>query len=147
MKRLITDEEIKLAVSEIENSFVKTLRENGFDVAPNAACYIGFDKIELGISESDDKKNKRRLAFGSEISLYAPKDSKAFGGGFGNRKENEINFGTTGIFTPECKESYWRTIHAASILKNWVAACEIINSHCKMYQELEEEVRKQNPTP
>ena len=59
------------------------------------------------------------------------------------RKENEINFGSSGCFTPDVKESYGRTVHAASLLKNWAFASDIVNTHCKMYADLEKECFEQ----
>lgn len=128
------------AIQNIENSFIASLRKNNFDVATDAVCRIGNSSIALGIeSQGDDKTNGFKTAFASEIDLYAANPDKTFG-----RKENEINFGSSGCFTPNVRESYWRTIHAASILKNWDKACELINEHCKMYSDLVKEIHNQN---
>jgi len=58
-------------------------------------------------------------------------------------KKYEISLGSSDCFTPEVKESYWRIVHATSILKNWDIACDIINTHCKMYADLEKECYEQ----
>ena len=132
MENLKTQEERLLAIKAIGDSFLTSLRGNGFDVCPEAVCSVNRSSIELGIAATGAYMDKGfKLAFASEISLYACDHDDMFG-----RKENEINFGSSGVFTPSVKESYWRTVHAASILKNWDLACEIVNFHCKMYADL-----------
>jgi hypothetical protein len=134
MENLTTKQERIAEIEKLENSFLITLKNNGFDVAPDAVCRISKISIELGIAATGVSKDKGfKMAFASDISLYAAQPENRFG----NRK-NEINFGSSGCFTPEIKESYWRTLHAASLLKNWSIASDIINTHCKMYAELEE---------
>ncbi len=135
MKNLTTKEGRIAEIEKIENSFLITLKGNGFDVSPDAVCRINKSSIVLGIAATGDYMDKGfKMAFASDIQLYASEPDNIFG-----RKKNEINFGSSGGFTPEVKESYWRTIHAASLLKNWDMACEIINAHCKMYADLEKE--------
>jgi hypothetical protein len=131
MKDLTTKEGRVAEMVKIENSFLTTLRANGFDIAPDAVCRINKSSIELGIAATGAYADKGfKMAFASDILLYSAEPG---------RKENEINFGSSGRFTPEVRESYWRTIHAASLLKNWKMASEIINTHCRMYAELEKE--------
>lgn len=132
MKDLTTKEGRMAAITAIEKSFLEALRRNLFDVAKDAVCRVEKHMIELGIQS---EKKGWKLAFASEISLYAADADAMFG-----RKENEINFGSSGSFTPEQRESYWRTVHAASIIKNWKVATEIINEHCKAYADLEKEI-------
>ena len=135
MKDLTTEEGRILEVRKIEESFLKSLRDNNFEVCPSAVCYVTSRARELGIASEDDYKNKGyKMAFASEISISATYNS------FSDIKGNEINFGSSGSFTPSVKESYWRTIHAASILKNWETAIIIVNSHCKMLADLEKEI-------
>jgi hypothetical protein len=124
--KYLTRKELIIEVKKIEDSFLSELRINLFELAPNAVCRISEGNIELGISGKDNK-----MAFASSIELYGVDR-------FFNRG-NAMNFGSSGNFTPEVKESYWRTIHAASLLKNWDKACEIINNHCKMYSDLQKE--------
>lgn len=139
MKDLTTKEGRSAEIEKLENSFLKTLKSNGFDVAPDAVCRINKNSIELGIAATGAYMYKGfKMAFASDITLYAAEPDNIFG-----RKENEINFGSSGCFTPDVKESYWRTIHAASLLKNWDIACDIINTHCKMYADLEKECYEQ----
>ena len=72
-----------------------------------------------------------KIAFASEITLYAA-------------APNKIYFGSSGSFNPTVRESYWRTIHAASILKRWELATKIINLHCNMYADLEKQIFELN---
>lgn len=139
MKDLTTKEGRIAEVEKLENSFLLTLKGNGFDVSPDAVCRINKSSIELGISGTGDYMDKgSKMAFASDITLYAAEPDNIFG-----RKENEINFGSSGCFTPEVKESYWRTVHAASLLKNWDIVSDIVNTHCKMYADLEKECFEQ----
>lgn len=136
MKDLKTQEGRTAEIKAIENSFLITLRGNSFDVCPNAVCRVNRNSIELGIAATGSYMDKGfKMAFASDIQLYAADPDDIFG-----RKANEINFGSSGSFSPSVSESYWRTIHAASILKNWAKACEIVNTHCKMYADLEKEI-------
>lgn len=136
MNDLTTQEGRKAQLKAIEDSFLLSLRGNSFDVCPNAVCKVSRNAIELGISATGSYLDRGfTMAFASEINLYSAEPDSVFG-----RKENEINFGSSGSFSPEREESYWRTVHAASVLKNWVLASEIVNTHCKMYADLEKEI-------
>lgn len=140
MKDLKTQEGRTAEIKAIENSFLISLRGNSFDVCPDAVCKISRNSIELGIAATGSYMDKGfKMAFASDIQLYSAEPDSIFG-----RKENEINFGSSGSFSPEREESYWRTVHAASILKNWAMASEIINTHCKMYADLEKEIFELN---
>jgi hypothetical protein len=140
MNDLTTKESRKAQIKTIEDSFLLSLRGNSFDVCPNAVCKVSRNSIELGIAETGSYMDGGfAMAFASEINLYCAEPDRIFG-----RKENEINFGSSGNFSPEREQSYWRTVHAASILKNWVMASEIVNIHCKMYADLEKEIFELN---
>lgn len=140
MNDLTTKEGRVAALKAIEESFLISLRGNGFDVCPDAICRINKNSIELGIAATGSYMDKGfKMAFASDIQLYAAEPDGIFG-----RKHNEINFASSGSFNLSVSESYWRTIHAASILKNWEMACEIVNTHCKMYSDLEKEIYKIN---
>lgn len=118
-------------IEKLENGFLETLRYEGFDVSPDAVCTIRSGAIELGVLATGFYASKGfKIAFGSEVSLY-PAEFNILGA-----TENTMNFATSGSFSPSNKESYWRTVHAASILKNWERACDIINTFCKMYHDL-----------
>jgi hypothetical protein len=139
MKDLTTREGRIAEIEKLENSFLITLKGNGFDIASDAVCRINKSRIELGIAATGAYMDKGfKMAFASDITLYAAEPDDIFG-----RQDNQINFGSSGCFTPEVKESYWRTVHASSILKNWAIACDIVNTHCKMYADLERECFEQ----
>ena len=116
----------KSAIEEIEKEFIKSLREIGVELSDEATCDIMSNCIDLCY---------KNLGM-SQVTIWAKKE---------NYIKNAINFGSSGSFYPENKESFWRTIHAASILKNWEKVCESVNKHCKKYSELVEEIKKQNP--
>jgi hypothetical protein len=121
---LKTEQGRKSAIEEIEQSFIKSLREIGVELSDEACCEVRGLSIELSYDKSG----------WFEVLIRT------------NRGEfNTINFGSTGSFTPENKEAYWRTIHAASILKNWDKVCQSVNEHCKKYSYLVEQIKKQNP--
>lgn len=122
-----TQENRKEAIKEIESNFLRKMKVSGIEISDDAYCIVNENSIEIGIFE-DTKIN-----FSSCIELYAQTYNEHIGFG---RRENEINFGTSGSFNPDKKGSYWRTIHAASILKNWETVCKITNHFCKMYSNL-----------
>jgi len=133
MKNDLTTQKGRMeALNFIEKTFIDELRRNSFDVSDDAECRINSSCIELGIKS---KEKGWKIAFASEITLYASNTTSVMGS-----RDNEINFGSSGAFSPIRLESYWRTVHAASILKNWGVSCEIVNKYCKMYSDLEREI-------
>lgn len=138
MNNLKTKEDRQEAIKQIESSFLNTMKDNGIEISDDAVCRINQNSIELGISAIGKYAEKGyQMAFASAIELYSKSydDELCFG-----RKENEINFGSSGSFNPSERESYWRTIHAASVLKNWAVVSEIVNTHCKMYSALSKKI-------
>jgi hypothetical protein len=123
---LTTEQGRKSAIEEIEQSFINSLREIGVEISDEATCDIVSNCIDLF---------HQNLGM-SQVTIWVKKE---------NYVKNAINFGSSGSFTLEETALYWRTIHAASILKNWEKVCESVNHHCKMYSELVEEIYKQNP--
>ena len=134
MKDLTTLEGRLKAIEEIEISLLESFKKNKITLSENAVCRIQNNNVEIGIKEPDEKK-VRKMQCASEITIYARITNQSFG-----NKDNEINFGSSGVFTPNDESPYWRTIHAANILQNWGKACEIVNVHCKFYDELEKEI-------
>ena len=135
MKDLKTIEGINAEVKKIEDSFLLTLRSNLFEICPNAVCKIGHNVIQLGIAESDLSYRARgyKMASYSNIDLFAYDRTTRYPG-------NKINCGLSEPFDPTIAESYWRIIHAATMLKNWELMCVIVNDHCMMYSDLAKEV-------
>ncbi|HRH53294.1 MAG TPA: hypothetical protein PLN38_08220 [Chitinophagales bacterium] len=132
MKDLTTVQGRNAEVKKIEDSFLWNLRNYDFIIAGNAVCVIDRHKIELGIKST---RESFILETQSIVDLYAERKNAAF-----SDRKNEINFGASGNFTPNDTSCYWRTIHAAEILKQWDLACKLINQHCKAYAELEREL-------
>jgi len=118
---------------EIEASFIQAMRNAGIELSQDAVCRISENSIEIGISNNDKNKHYS-IAFGSSLDLYAKQDRI-----LGLGRDNEIAFGSSGSFNPSERCAFNRTIHAASILKNWDAVCEIVNSHCKKYSDFLDE--------
>jgi hypothetical protein len=115
-------------LKDIENSFITELRNNNIELSDNADCDISENCITIYLKSSQEG----RRIFSSNIELYSGKpETYIFG-----KRENSINFGSSGSFDPTNEASYWRTIHAASILKNWEVVSNIVNKHCEMYIEL-----------
>jgi hypothetical protein len=126
---LTTEQGRKSAIEQIEQSFIKSLREIGVELSEEVICIINETSIYLSIKSYGERRKKGyKTAFSAEVILHIDK---------------VISYGSSGSLTPENKESYWRTIHAASILKNWDKVCEQVNIHCKRYSELVEEIKKQ----
>lgn len=136
MKDLTTIAGRLAEITLIENSFIAALRANEFEICPSSVCQITRDSITLGISATAAEKIKgHKIAFSSSLTLHAAELNSILG-----VKDNQINFSSSRTFDPSVLESYWRTIHAASILKHWVVASTIVNSHCRMYLDLEKEI-------
>jgi molybdopterin converting factor small subunit len=137
---LNTEQGRKAAIEEIEQSFIKSLREIGGELSEDTVVNVRESMITIGLKAiGTESERGMMVAFASEVDLYAKKQ-----GILGERK-NQISFGSIGSFDNTQREAYWRTIHAASILKNWGKVCETVNEHCKRYSELEEEINKQSP--
>jgi hypothetical protein len=124
---LTTEQGRKSAIEQIEKEFINSLRDIGVELSEEVSCEICSNCVDLCHSDSGM----------SQITIWSLKSE--------NTIKNKITFGSSGSFAPENKEPYWRTIHAASILKNWDKVCESVNEHCKRYSELVEEIKKQNP--
>jgi hypothetical protein len=116
-------------LKELEENFLKELRKNKFKISNNAICRIYKDSIELGIFKDVSDKEANKMVFGSVITIYVRNNIDIFGKIRNEIKENEISFGSCGAFSPSDEASYWRTIHAASLLKNWELACKIVNKY------------------
>lgn len=108
-------------------NFLKDLRNAGVELSDDAICRISENYVEISISKID---KPTEAAFGSSIELFAKQVSIL------GHRENQISVSSSGNFDPSCRESYYKHIHTASILKNWDAVCEIVNSYCKKYSDL-----------
>jgi hypothetical protein len=125
MENLKTKEGREKAIRQIEEEFLTVLRKNNVELSEEVVCSIYQDRIELGIIDKYSEID-HRITFESIIELY-PKSFK---------RENEINYSSSGSFNPSNRASYWKTIHAASILKNWDIVSEMVNKYVRMYNDL-----------
>jgi hypothetical protein len=138
---LTTEQGRKSAIEQIEQSFINSLRDIGVELSEEVVCSIHSSCITIGIKPlTKPIKNYPKMCFASEVGIDVKQDDDMFGA-----RPNKINFCTSGSFDNTQREGYWRTIHAASILKNWEKVCETVNEHCKMYSELAQEIYRQNP--
>ena len=121
------------ALDAINDNCIKKLKEAGVELHKNASCSVSDQSVEIGIKKPKDKF----ISISSMINFY-PKYYP-----LGNEKECKINFGTSGSFTCKDEIPYWRTVTAASILKNWKKSCQVIEKCCKDYRELIKEMEAQ----
>jgi hypothetical protein len=142
MNDLKTKEGRLEAIRQIEEGFLTALRKNGVELSDEAVCRVSLDTIELGISATGkDAEKGYMMAFASAIKLYPINYLEGHRIG---RGENKMNFGVTSAFSPSDRECYWRTIHAASVLKNWEIVSEIVNKYVKMYHDLVKKIAEEN---
>ncbi len=85
--------------------------------------------IEIGIKNPKKPEVYWSSDWCSEITIYS---SSAF---FGKR-EPDINFGSSGSFTPQDLAQYWRTKHACIVLDNWSLIISIVEKYCQKIKEI-----------
>lgn len=125
------------ALDNLNAECLKAFRR--FELSKDTMIEVSDDSIDISIKEMDKKSNYAgRAMFASEVRIYSKYRSYA------SFDDCEISIGSGSAFTPEYKSGYWRAIHAAEILKNWKAACDIVNLYCKKYRELTEEINQLN---
>ena len=121
----------------LNKQFLVELREV---ISLNEFSYttVNETQIELGVLE-----NGLRL-FASEITIYLKET-------WGNRdvqiKEMEINFGSSGSFSPmkkDGKASTLRTLHASRIIKNWAKVEARVKKYTKLKTLLNDKLRELN---
>ena len=111
-------------LTELTNNCLNDLREIGLELCPTARVIINVTNIAI----TDGNSNSSSF---SDITLHSSNNSF-----ISKNNKNTINFGSSGEFSPKDDNPFWRTIHAASILKNWEATCKIVNEYCQKYNEL-----------
>lgn len=119
-------EQLEIKMTTLRNNFLKDLRNAGVELSDDAICRISENYVEISISKID---KPTEAAFGSSIELYAKQDNIL------SKRENQISVSSSGNFDPSCRESYYKHIHTASILKNWKIVCDIVNDYCKTFSE------------
>ena len=109
-------------MSTLRNNFLKDLRNAGVELSDDAICRISENYVEISISKIDKPTE-------AAFELYAKQDNIL------SKRENQISVSSSGNFDPSCRESYYKHIHTASILKNWKTVSDIVNDYCKTYTE------------
>lgn len=138
MINLKTTESRLEALKKINGDCHQAFINAGIELSPDAIFGLSSSTLDISIRcLNKESRSYRSSVFASDITIYAKRNNYY-------NQENEINFGCTGSFNPENKASYWRTIHAASCLKNWDKVCEIVNTYCDRYKQLEDEMLKQS---
>ena len=112
-------------MSELEMDFIKALKGANIELSNDVICRIYETSINISVGQND--KN----LFASDIDLYPNKKQTTYS----DKGNNKISFGSSGSFDNTNIACYWRTIHAASILKNWDIVSELVNSFCSLYSE------------
>ena len=128
MRDLSKREERVEYVKELENSFIDSLKKSGLKISEKASCRIDTSRILLGV----DYEGNGYSDFGSAVTIY-PEASNII-----EDRDMEINFGTSGSFTPNDKGSTWRTIHASEILQNWETVKDLVREYKSKIYELRE---------
>ena len=111
------------ALKELTNNCRNDLKKIGLELCPTARIIINVNNIAISNGTPDSSF--------SDITLHFSNDSI-----ISKNNKNTINFGYSGQFSPKDIGPFWKTIHAASILKNWDATCKIVNEYCQKYNEL-----------
>jgi hypothetical protein len=106
------------AIKKIEKNYINELRNNGFELSNRACTIIRENKIDIYLIKSSMLPD-----INSILTIYI-------------NDKLSILFSCPVSFDISNKSSYWKTIHAASILKNWEKFIEITNKYHKQYLEL-----------
>ena len=87
------------------------------------------NSLELFVMKKDKKDEK---LFASDISFFNSTD-------WGTQKDNlELNFGSSGSFTPKDRAPFVRTRHAMEVLNNWEEVSTLILRFMKQLQRLQD---------
>ena len=120
------------AITALNKSFKNSLIENNIEISDENSTIISVrnQSIDIFVEQC------RTITLYVNSPILEP-----------DNKTVTINFGTSGKFTPENKISYWKTITAASMLKNWEFIVRETLHYCDLYSQLEkliEEIIKYN---
>lgn len=126
---LTTEEGRVSALVNLNKQCEMAFRNAGVELSFDCLFGISENLIEISIRNTDPNK-KAMVAFGSEVQINNKKDNI-----LGKR---DYGFSTSSIpnCTPDDKISYWRIIHAASILKNWEVVTGLVSEYCEKSKEL-----------
>lgn len=126
---LTNKEQRKQYIKDLESSFITDLKKK-LNMSDNTICLIQRKSLIICTNIKDDK----RIDFGSEVNFYRRDD----GSHYTPSRETQINYGSSSEFSPSDKSLYWRTIHAAEILKNWDYVIEVSDKYFFKIDELME---------
>jgi hypothetical protein len=125
---LKTPEGRHAAINALNKSVIEELRNAGVELEETAVARVDYNVIDIGIY-----KNPIQMIFASDVTIYR------------RDEETRLVVGAGGSFNPTSDPAqYWRTIHAASLLKNWPAVVEVVSAHCQKYRELMDRIREEN---
>lgn len=122
---------MKAKIKKLEKFFLVELEGIGVELSDNAVCLLNRSGVSIGIKST---KKDRIIEFASDV--YISKCYTTFL--LEANIEYKIEICSSGSFDPKNKASYWRTIHAASILKNWIAVCRLIDKYTLLIKKLEQ---------
>lgn len=107
------------ALDFVHDSYIVSLRNKGLSLADNAVAAIYGDRIDLALKGDGEY----RTMFASEVTIYVPHKNQ----------EAKIAYGSSGSFDLKNKASYWRTLHAAEVLKKWDIVIWESSLYCLIY--------------
>lgn len=142
MKFDLTKEEGReQAITELNSRCLKEFHKKIGGLCPDAMLFTHDRTIQIGVKETDETdKWFGHIAFASDLNLYDVDNDFVWG-----EKEASINFGSSGKFNPTVKASYWRTIHAAALLKKWNVTTALLSKYCNLYKKLRKDIELANP--
>jgi len=118
---LTTPEGRQAAINALNKSVIEELRNVGVELEEEAVAELREKSVTIGIY-----KKKDSIILSSDVKIY-----------LGHNKDAGIKVPAAWSFNPTSDPAqYWRTIHAASLLKNWDAVVEVVSAHCLKYGEL-----------
>ena len=93
---------------------------------------VGDDFVTVNLSKSGGE-NYFETEFGSDVTFYPTRICKVLGG-----RVAEMNYGTTGSFSPENLAASFRTRVSCLMLDNWEEVNDIVSLAIKRYKFLRE---------
>jgi hypothetical protein len=133
MKTIETiNKNLKKDCDTLQKNLVIQLIEK-FEIGKEITVRLSKNSIEVALLNKDKKVTTRNSVFGSEINLYVQECWRT------NTKTVEMNFGSTGSFSPteEGNEgAVWRTLSAGSFIKNWELLESGVKAFCSQFERL-----------
>jgi len=134
---------IMKTIETINKNFLKdcdTLQKNltiklieKFEIGKEITVRLSKNGVEVALLNKDKKVTTRNTVFGSEINLYVRECWRT------NTKTVEMNFGSTGSFSPTKQGNegaVWRTLSAASFINNWEELESVVKAFCLQFERL-----------